>query len=100
MTLARLKKLIDLMGSPSGIAVLAAVSTGSLFGIALGARSWTFFAGCLVGAVLGMFAMDRLRGTTPPRVDDGAAKEASKSGTPEPYDLEGDHSTDSQRWPM
>jgi hypothetical protein len=97
---ARLKNLIALTGSPAGVAVLAAVSTGSLFGIALGARNWTFFAGCAAGAILTIFAMDRLRGKEAPREEPPARKESGKSATPEPYDLESDRSTDSQRWPM
>ena len=93
------RRVLAVLGSPWGIAVLAAVSTGSLLGIALGEGRWSFFLGVLSGALLTVFGMQRLR-------SDARRPPAPKGkGTPgrakrEVYDLESDRSTDTQRWPM
>jgi hypothetical protein len=95
---ARVKRIFAALASPWGIAVLAAVAVGSLFGIALGAGSVAFFVGCATGASLAAFASARLRSGRakahqPPETRDAPRAQA-------PYDLETDRSTDNQRWPM
>jgi hypothetical protein len=100
---SRLRKLARrgaaLFGTPWGIAVLAAVLTGTLLGVALGERRWPFFVGVAAGAVLTAFGVRRLAAgaekTPLPR-----GKGRPGGAGPEVYDLESDRSTDSQRWPM
>ncbi|HWX24839.1 MAG TPA: hypothetical protein VN083_07340 [Vicinamibacteria bacterium] len=86
--------------SPWGVAVAAAITTGSLVGIALGARSWAFFTGCLMGAVLAAFGSARLRGKRRGRVPQKGKAAADVTLDSDLYDLETDRSTDNQRWPM
>jgi hypothetical protein len=92
-------RLLSVLKSRWGIAVLAAVSTGSLLGIALGARSPTFFSGVLAGALFATFAIRTLGRAEPPPPARTAGPKVEGS-SPEVYDLERDRSTDSQRWPM
>jgi hypothetical protein len=92
-----MKRIFAALASPWGVGVFSAVAVGSIFGIALGARSVAFFVGCATGAGLAAFASTRLRAVKakPPKTSETVAPEA-----PSPYDLETDRSTDNQRWPM
>ena len=93
-----MKRIFAALASPWGVGVFSAVAVGSLFGIALGARSVAFFVGCATGAGLAAFASARLRAVKAKRP--AASEAAATPGAPAPYDLETDRSTDNQRWPM
>src|SRR5271170_7190043 len=103
MRAARMKRIwvrfLAIVGSPWGIAVLAALSIGALLGIALGERRWPFFLGVLCGALLTAFGVRRLS-SEEPRLTSQKEKGSSERAAPEVYDLQSDRSTDSQRWPM
>jgi hypothetical protein len=95
----RVRQALGALGSRWSLAVLAAISTGSLLGIALGARSWPFFAGCGAGALLAILGFKGLR-----REEHSPESRSPEAGEnlaePPRYDLGRDRSTDNQRWPM
>ena len=88
---------------PGGILLAAAVVVAVLAGLALGVRSWPWYVGFATAAVLAIGWAERLwtrRAAPVPASRIRGKLKVIQGGKAAPYDLEKDHSTDSQRYLM
>ncbi len=87
---------------PGGALLIAAVLVAGLCGVLLGVRSWAWYGGFTAAALLAIGWFERLwmrrHAPAPARIR-GKLK-VIQGGKTAPYDLEKDHSTDSQRYLM
>ena len=87
-----------------GVALLvAAVAVAVLCGLALHIRSWAWYVGFAAAAVLAIGWAERLwtkRAVPPPASRIRGKLKVIQGGKAAPYDLEKDHSTDTQRYLM
>ena len=87
---------------PGAALLAAAVLVAGLSGFVLHVRSWPWYAGFTAAAILALGWIERLwtkrEAPAPPR-SRGKLK-VIQGGKAAPYDLEKDHSTDSQRYLM
>jgi hypothetical protein len=87
---------------PGAALLIAAIVVAGVSGFALGVRSWPWYVGFSAGAVLAIGWGERLwvrrHAPAPARIR-GKLK-VIQGGKAAPYDLEKDHSTDSQRYLM
>jgi hypothetical protein len=88
---------------PGGALLIAAVLVAVLSGLALGIRSWPWYVGFVAAAILAIGWAERLWtrrvAPAPPSRIRGKLK-VIQGGKAAPYDLEKDHSTDTQRYLM
>ena len=87
---------------PGGLLLLSAVLVAGLAGFGLGVRAWSWYVGFVAAAVLAIGWAERLwmRRTTPAPARSRGKLKVIQGGKAAPYDLEKDHSTDSQRYLM
>jgi protein-S-isoprenylcysteine O-methyltransferase Ste14 len=87
---------------PGGVLLIAAVLVAGLLGFALGVRSWPWYVGFAAAAILAIGWGERLwaRRTAPAPARIRGKLKVIQGGKAAPYDLEKDHSTDSQRYLM
>jgi len=87
---------------PGAVLLVASVLLAGLCGFALQVRSWPWYVGFVAAAILALGWVERLwthrTAPAPPR-SRGKLK-VIQGGKATPYDLEKDHSTDSQRYLM
>ena len=81
---------------------MAAVLVAGSSGFALGVRSWPWYVGFVAAAILAIGWGERLwtRRTRPAPARIRGKLKVIQGGKAAPYDLEKDHSTDSQRYLM
>jgi protein-S-isoprenylcysteine O-methyltransferase Ste14 len=87
---------------PGGAFLVAAVVVAGLCGVALHVRSWPWYVGFTAAAILALGWAERLwtrRAAPAPPRSRGKLK-VIQGGKATPYDLEKDHSTDTQRYLM
>jgi protein-S-isoprenylcysteine O-methyltransferase Ste14 len=87
---------------PGGALLVAAVVVAVLCGVALRVRSWPWYVGFTAAAILALGWAERLwtRRTAPAPPRSRGKLKVIQGGKATPYDLEKDHSTDSQRYLM
>ena len=87
---------------PGGALLIAAVLIAGLSGAGLGIRSWPWYVGFVAAAILAIGQAERLwtRRTTPAPARIRGKLKVIQGGKAAPYDLEKDHSTDTQRYLM
>jgi hypothetical protein len=88
---------------PGGALLALAIAVAVAAGLSLGVRSWAWYAGFAAAALLAIGWGERLwlRRTAPPPASRIRGKlKVIQGGKAAPYDLEKDHSTDSQRYLM
>jgi hypothetical protein len=87
---------------PGGALLTAAVLVAGLCGFALGIRSWPWYVGFAAAAILAIGWAERvwMRRSAPPPARIRGKLKVIQGGKAAPYDLEKDHSTDSQRYLM
>jgi protein-S-isoprenylcysteine O-methyltransferase Ste14 len=87
---------------PGGALLVAAVVVAVLCGVALHVRSWPWYVGFTAAAILALGWAERLwtRRTAPAPPRSRGKLKVIQGGKATPYDLEKDHSTDSQRYLM
>jgi protein-S-isoprenylcysteine O-methyltransferase Ste14 len=87
---------------PGGALLIAAVLVAGLCGFALRVQSWPWYVGFTAVAILAIGWVERMwvrRSVPVPPRSRGKLK-VIQGGKATPYDLEKDHSTDSQRYLM
>jgi hypothetical protein len=87
---------------PGGALLVAAIAVACGAGYALGVRAWPWYIGFAAAAILAIGWAERLwmrRSAPAPPRSRGKLK-VLQGGKAAPYDLEKDHSTDSQRYLM
>jgi hypothetical protein len=87
---------------PGGALLVAAVLVAVLCGLALHIRSWPWYVGFAAAAILAIGWAERLwtRGSAPAPARVRGKLKVIQGGKAAPYDLEKDHSTDTQRYLM
>jgi protein-S-isoprenylcysteine O-methyltransferase Ste14 len=87
---------------PGGALLVAAFVVAGLCGFALHVRSWPWYVGFTAAAILALGWVERLwtRRSTPAPPRSRSKLKVIQGGKATPYDLEKDHSTDSQRYLM
>jgi hypothetical protein len=88
---------------PGGALLIAAAAAAGLCGLALNIRSWPWYVGFAAAAILGIGWAERLwarRSVPPPASRVRGKLKVIQGGKAAPYDLEKDHSTDTQRYLM
>jgi protein-S-isoprenylcysteine O-methyltransferase Ste14 len=87
---------------PGGALLVAAVLVAGLCGLALHVRSWPWYLGFTAVAILALGWGERMwvRRTAPAPPRSRGKLKVIQGGKATPYDLEKDHSTDSQRYLM
>ena len=88
---------------PGGALLVTAVLVAGLAGFALGVRSWPWHIGFAAAAILAIGWGERIwkrRSAPPPASRSRGRLKVIQGGKAAPYDLEKDHSTDSQRYLM
>ena len=88
---------------PGGALLVAAILVAVLSGLALQIRSWPWYVGFAAAAILAIGWAERLwtrRATPAPASRIRGKLKVIQGGKAAPYDLEKDHSTDTQRYLM
>jgi hypothetical protein len=87
---------------PGGALLAAAVVAACASGFLLGVRAWPWYVGFAAAAVLAIGWVERvwMRRSAPAPPRSRGKLKVIQGGKAAPYDLEKDHSTDSQRYLM